>query len=125
MTRKEAADRLFQIKNEKKLLEHRLKEVEALLIDVESQLIMLMENESLSSFKDKDIGTVFIREDIRASIESKEEFLNWLKQNNLEDSLSVNNRTLCGLFNDYESIPGVKTYYQPKISIRKGKRKGK
>lgn len=123
MTRKEAADRYYQLRQEKESLTESLKSVQESLDQVEAQLVLLMENESLSSFKDDDIGTVSLREEVRASIESEEQLFNWLKENNLDSCVkqTIHSKTLAAMAKDYPSMPGIKTYYQTKISLRKGK----
>ena len=83
---------------------------------------MAMMNEAMSSFKDEAFGTVFIREEVYASIEDEEKCFNWLRETGNQDLIkqTIHSKTLASTAKDHDlNIPGVKTTVKTKIGIRR------
>lgn len=120
-TRQELTHQFVSMREEKEVLNQSLKDLNKRLEEVEKQLVVCMENENLTSFREKMIGTVFLSETVHATVEDFEACYAWLKENNQEDIVkqTIHARTLAATVKDHGEIPGVKAHYQTKIGIRR------
>lgn len=119
--RKDLTEKYVGLRNKKEQIEADLALVKEEIGLVEGQLLLAMENESLSSFADERFGTIYIRDEVRASEEDQEKLFSWLKENKLEDLIktSVHSKTLSALAKEHPDIPGVKVFIQTKLGIRR------
>lgn len=68
--------------------------------------------------------TLFIKDDVRCSMTNREEYLNWIRQENMEELLTVHYSTMNAQAKDRLQKgkplpPGLKAFFQQKMSIRR------
>lgn len=125
-TRQELAQLFFSFREQKDVLAKAAKDLNSRLEEVEKELILQMENESLQNFRDSDHGLIYLREDIHATIEDSSQAFQWLREHNMSDIIkeTVHSKTLSATVKDHGKIPGVKSFYQTKIGYKKDKSGG-
>lgn len=122
MNRQELTKDYFTFRDEKDKLNKRLKEVQEELDTLEDRLVNTMINENLTSFADVTNGTVYLREEVYASIEDHEKCFQWFREKGIGDAIkeSIHAKTLAAIAKDNNlEVPGVKTYLKTKIGIRR------
>lgn len=119
--RQQLATEFYRLKERKADLEFALEQVKESITAVESRLVLVMENENLQNFKDGELGTFYLRTDVRASIADEIQAFQWLRDNGMDDIIkpTVHSKTLSAIAKDHPEIPGVNVYYQTRVSIRK------
>lgn len=120
--REELSHQIANLKRSKKLQEELLDGIKLKLNELEANLILIMENEGLQSFKDKDLGTFFLRVDTYASIEDYDKAFSWLREKGMGDVIkeTVHAKTLAAIAKDNPQIEGVKITLKTQLGIRKG-----
>ena len=120
-TRNTLTEEYAYLRATKDALAKEAKEVQAKLDKIEQQLVLVMENESLTSFKDERYGTVYLRDEVRASVKDESALFPWLQERNLDDVIkkTIHAKTLSSMVKDYPDMPGVEIFYQTKLGLRK------
>ena len=109
----------------------KLKEEESevqLQLDARIQLLVAnLEAAGLEQVRTNDGGTtLFIKDDVYCSQENREVFLNWIRETNKEEMLTVHYSTMSAMAKDALQKgrplpPGLKAYFKQTIGIRRNK----
>ena len=120
--RAELAESFFVLRAAKVEAEAKLESIKTTLVEIETQLVVRMENEGLQSFKDAENGIVYLREQVYARIADEAMAFEWLRAHDMGDIIKekVHARTLASIVKDHAEIPGVVASYETKIGHRKG-----
>lgn len=116
---KELHERFFDLRLKKDQLNQQLKEVQLELDQLESDLVLSMENEGLTQIK-SDRGTLYLRDEVYARIEDPNQAFAWLRDNEMGDMIkeTVNAKSLSSLVKEKGEIPGVISHFVTKVGRR-------
>ena len=120
MNMKEISDRLFLLREEKRALADKTKEVQNEMDLLEEQLISLMDNDNLKNFR-SDKAMFYIIGDAHCKVTDEFTFHEWLKNNGKEEYIRYNVQPSSvkkiAKENNCE-VPGVEAYFISKIGMR-------
>lgn len=121
MTRDQMTEVYAGLRARKDEYKEALKKVQEDLDQAERDLVLIMENENLTSFKDDRFGTIYLRDEIRASVENQEVLFPWLREHQLGDCIkeTIHAKTLSALVKEHPEMPGTKTFIQTQLGMRK------
>lgn len=127
-SRQYLAEKFFTLRDRKDTINAELKDINSQLDDIEKELVVVMENENLQNFKDDRFGTLYLREEVYARVESEDKFFPWLRDRGMADVIkyTVHAKTLSGIVKELnekgESVPeGVVAQFITKLGYRKAK----
>lgn len=115
----ELTNKLYQLREEKKILDEQLSALKEQIETVEADIIAWMEANGLEQIKDKN-GTTYLKPDVYARITDEATAFAWLQENGHGDIIkqTVHNRTLTSLVKECGEFPGVQAHYETKIAVR-------
>ena len=115
------SDKLARLKEVKEMMERDLKDVKATIEQVESELVEVMVNEEISSFKRND-KTFYLVTKKHASIraDQKDEAIEWFKESPEYCDLvkeTINAQTLAAWVRERDEDGGVPEELEPMLNI--------
>ena len=103
------AEKLYELREQKRNLESQLKELNNKVDETEWQLIEIMTTKEMNMFKHKGIGFILNKKEFkRANKERRDELYQEFKNRGMEDLFTINANTLSGKINELrENNDGV------------------
>lgn len=122
----EKGRRYCAVRDEKDELEERIKKLNVELEALSQLLITDMEREGTDLFRLQTGESLSIKDEPYVSIANKDVFLGWIKQNNMEDLLTVHYMTMSSMTKDrlvqgLEPPPGLKVFLKQSITRRRAR----
>jgi hypothetical protein len=122
----ELADLYNVTRDKKDDLHEQERKLNTTLEAISQLLVDRLETDGLTSFKTEDGTTMYIKDEPYCSAQDKASLLQWVKEQGMEELLSIHYQTLSGLVktrleNGEELPPGVAVFMKSSIQRRAGR----
>lgn len=112
-------------RHEKERLEDLVKAQNLIIEAMNQELVEMLEAQDFSNIKINTGVSLYIKDDVYCTVKEKPIFLKWIKDNGMEDLLSVNYQTMSALVRTHLQEgtpipPGIDTYFKQSITMRGG-----